>query len=117
MPRFKHLLFVCTNQRDPHDPKGCCATKGSQELLSRLKELVVKHQLKGKVRVTASGCLDYCAKGCTVAAFSESIGETWYTHLKPEDAEKLFEAHVLKGQRLEEYLETKEGKTDGQFKK
>ena len=27
MPPFKHHIFVCENQRDPSDPRGCC-TRG-----------------------------------------------------------------------------------------
>ena len=107
MSRFRHLLFVCTNARDPNDPKGCCAAKGSKQLLDRLKALTAEHKLKGQVRVTSSGCLDCCAKGCAVVAFSEGSPkpETWYTRLTPGDADALFEHHVLRGERLESHVE------------
>ena len=107
MARFKHLLFVCNNERDADDPKGSCAHRGGDALAARLKELVAEHKLKGKVRVVRSGCLDYCAKGCVVTAFSGEgpVGETWYTHATPADADALFESHVLKGERLERLVE------------
>lgn len=110
MSRFKHLFFVCTNDRDPSDARGSCHGRGAEALLARLKELVKEHKLKGKVRVVGSGCLDYCAKGCVAAAFSEGAGgaggETWYTHLTPDDAERLFEQHILNNQPLTDRIES-----------
>jgi (2Fe-2S) ferredoxin len=100
MARFKHILFVCQNERELDNPKGSCKQKGSDKILSRMKELVTQHNLKGKVRVTSSGCLDLCAKGCAIAAFSEGQPETWYTRVKVEDADAIFESHVLRGERL-----------------
>lgn len=107
MARFKHVLFVCTNSRDKADARGDCANRGGAELLSRLKELTAVHKLKGQVRVTRSGCLDYCAKGCALAVFSEGLParETWYTHVTPGDADALFESHVLRGEQLTRLVE------------
>lgn len=123
MARFQHLLLVCQNQRDPDNPKGSCQSRGAAALLDRLKALIAEHRLKGRVRVTASGCLDYCARGCTVAAFSAARpgSETWYTRVRPEDADALFETHVLRGERLERLVETtalrREEQSDGQLQK
>ena len=108
MSRFEHLVFVCTNERDPSDSRGCCKQRGSRDILDRLKELTHQHKLKGKVRVTHSGCLDYCAKGCTIAVFSAGAPspETWYTRVTPNDTDELFETHILKGQCLKRLQET-----------
>jgi (2Fe-2S) ferredoxin len=105
--RFKHIVFVCTNERDASDARGSCAARGGEQLVDRLKELVSEHKLKGKVRVTRSGCLDYCVKGCTLGVFSENPAhrETWYTHVTPADADALFDSHILKDQRLERLVE------------
>lgn len=107
MARFDHIVFVCTKERDKDDAKGSCYHRGSPELLERMKKLTKEHKLKGRVRVTSAGCLDYCAKGCAVAIFSagKPAPETWYTRLTPDDAEELFETHVLEGKRLEERVE------------
>ena len=103
MARFQHLVFVCTNARGEDDPRGCCQSRGGQELLDRLKELTRQHHLAGKVRVTRSGCLDYCAKGCALVIFSAAPApqETWYTRAGPSDADALFESHILRGEPLE----------------
>jgi (2Fe-2S) ferredoxin len=107
MSRYRHIAFVCTNERDPSDERGSCKARGSEELLERMKALVKERGLKGKVRVTASGCLDYCARGCTVAVFSQkpSPTETWYTRVTSADADQLFETHIVKGERLERLVE------------
>ena len=107
MSRFDHLLFVCQKQRPPGNTRGDCSEKGSAELLDRLKAMTKEHGLKGKVRVTASGCLDFCAKGCTVVAMSNNADspETWYTGVSPADAEALFESHVLNNQPLERLIQ------------
>ncbi|RYF03193.1 MAG: hypothetical protein EOO40_12485 [Deltaproteobacteria bacterium] len=61
---------------------------------------MAEHQLKGRVRVTRSGCLDFCAKGCALAIFSARVPqpETWYTHLGPTDADALFDSHIVRGE-------------------
>ena len=113
MPRFEHRLFVCTHRRDGTDSRGSCAERGSQELLVKLQKLRDEHKLKGKVRITASGCLDYCVKGCSAVAFSSGSSddtqqaETWYTHLTSDDANELFEKHILRG---EIWADKKEGR-------
>lgn len=101
-------MLVCQNERAPDNPKGCCASKGAARLLERLKELAHAHGLKGQVRVTGSGCLDLCSKGCAVVVFSADPpgAETWYGHLKPADADALFEAHILRGERLAGHVES-----------
>src|SRR5690242_8084409 len=107
MARFKHMVFVCTNERDASDPRGSCTARGSAALLDRMKELVSEKGLKGKVRVTRSGCLDYCARGCTVAIYSQNPAhrETWYTRVTAADADELFETHVVRDQRLKRLVE------------
>lgn len=107
MSRFRHMVFVCTNERDASDPRGDCKSRGGEALLERLKALVGEHKLKGKVRVTKSGCLDYCAKGCAVAVFSENPAhrETWYTRVTASDADALFASHILGDQPLARLVE------------
>jgi (2Fe-2S) ferredoxin len=118
MARFEHLLFVCTNSREaqspgsagsPGSPKPSCAARGGEALLARLKELTREHRLQGKVRVTRSGCLDYCSKGCALVAFSADApaAQTWYTHVTAADAEALFNSHVLQGKCYTERLDSR----------
>ncbi len=109
MSRFQHIIFVCQKERAPGSPKGCCTSKGSPALLDRLKELTHAHKLKGQVKVTEAGCLDYCKKGITAVVYTQTNAgtctETWYTHLEASDADALFETHVLNNATLEQKVE------------
>lgn len=87
-------VFVCCNSR-PKGERVSCGKPGGEKLRERLKDLVKKHKLKGKVRVSSSGCMDVCEKGPNVMIFPDNV---WYQKCSPDDAEAIFEA-VLK--RLE----------------
>ncbi|MEK7705441.1 MAG: (2Fe-2S) ferredoxin domain-containing protein [Myxococcota bacterium] len=102
MARYRHVAFVCTNERDPSDPRGSCKGRGSAALLDRLKELTHERGLKREVRVVGSGCLDYCARGCAVAVFSAEgpTPQTWYTRVTPGDADELFDHHLSRGEQV-----------------
>ena len=98
MPPLERHLFVCENQRDPANPKGCCAVKGASEIRSRLKKLVYDAKLRGRVRINKAGCLDQCAHGVAVVVYPEAV---WYGHVTPDDADELFREHVLNGRPVE----------------
>ena len=70
----RHLL-ICTNQRDPATGKPSCGMNGSVRLREQLKIAIKQSGLKGRVKATATGCLDYCpAEGCVVGFYPEN---TW----------------------------------------
>jgi predicted metal-binding protein len=67
----RHLL-VCTHQRDANGPKPSCGAHGGQALRDALKLRVKAAGLKGQVKVTATGCLDYCpAEGIAVGFYPD----------------------------------------------
>ena len=86
MPPYRLHIFTCTNRRPDGDPKGSCAEKGSEAVLSRFKELVAKLGLKGEVRANAAGCMDACAFGITVVVYPEGV---WYGRVKLEDVDEI----------------------------
>lgn len=98
MPPYRLHVFICTNRRPDGDPKGCCAEKGSEAVLSRFKELVVKHGLKGQVRANAAGCMDACAFGITVVVYPEGV---WYGRVKLEDVDEIVQSHLIEGRPVE----------------
>ena len=103
MSRYRHLLFVCRNQRAAASPKGCCSSKGAADLIDRLKGLMMQHNLRGQIRIVDSGCHDRCGAGISVFVYSPGSQqvETWYGGLRSSDADELFEQHVLGGRRLQ----------------
>ncbi len=96
--RFRHHVFVCENRRDPSDPRGCCAAKGSHDVLDAFKGELHRRGLKGKVRANSSGCLDNCADGPSVVVYPEGV---WYGHVRPEDVPEIVESHLVNGVPVE----------------
>ncbi len=72
-------VFVCTNDR--HGERKSCADGGSAALREQLKAAVNQRpHLKGRVRVSSSGCLGLCARGPNVMLYPQSI---WFSGVTP----------------------------------
>jgi len=98
MPKYRYHLFICTNQRAPDDPRGCCAVKGAGALRDLFKEEVAKRGLKGTVRANTAGCLNACAMGPSVVVYPDGV---WYTVKTAEDAIEIVERHLIHGEIVE----------------
>jgi (2Fe-2S) ferredoxin len=98
MPLLERHVFVCVNQRDPGNPKGCCGSKSGVEVRSKLKRLAHEAGLRGRVRINSAGCLDQCEHGVTVVVYPE---EVWYGGVTVADCDELFQEHVLGGRPVE----------------
>ncbi len=98
MPHFERHLFVCTNQREPGNPKGSCAEKGADALRDFFKRELAVRGKKGLVRANAAGCLDQCAKGPALVVYPEQV---WYTCPTVEDAQEILESHLIGGVPVE----------------
>lgn len=98
MPHLEKHVFICTNRREPGNPKGCCAEKGSEEIREVFKKELHERKLKGRIRANAAGCLDQCAKGPAVVVYPEQV---WYTVPTVEDAREIIEQHLVGGVPVE----------------
>ena len=94
MPKFQRHVFICTNERDPADPRGCCSARGSLAVVEAFKQRLHAAGLKRVVRANKSGCLDQCAQGVTVVVYPE---QTWYGHVTPADVDEIVQSHLLGG--------------------
>lgn len=97
-PRLEKHVFICTNQREPGNPKGCCADKGAQGVHESFKRLLHAKGLKARIRANAASCLDQCARGVTVVVYPEQI---WYGGVKPDDVPEIVEQHLVGGVPVE----------------
>ncbi len=86
----RRIVFVCTNQREKGE-RVCCADGGGHQLRDRLKTMVKERKLRGRIRVSQSGCLDRCEDGPNIMVFPENI---WYSHVTEDDLEYILNALV-----------------------
>ena len=73
MPHRERYLLICTNRRDADNPKGSCAQKGSEELVTKLKEALAKRGLAKRIRACSTSCLDLCESGATIVVEPDHI--------------------------------------------
>ena len=98
MAFFERHVFVCTNERPPENPRGCCKAKGSEEVLAALKDAVAVGGLKATVRAQRAGCLDYCRHGVTVVVYPDGV---WYGGVTPGDVDEIVSSHLAGGVPVE----------------
>jgi (2Fe-2S) ferredoxin len=93
---YKKHIFCCTNLRAPESERGCCAAKGSEELLNyfkvRCKELGLKD-----IRVNHSGCFNRCELGPVMVIYPEGV---WYNYQTKEDIERIINDHMLNNKEV-----------------
>lgn len=97
-PPFHKHVFVCLNERDPGDPRGDCMSKGSGDLLKKLKKALKARGLDEHIRANKAGCLDNCERGCSVVVYPEGV---WYGHVTEADVDEIVEKHLVGGQPVE----------------
>lgn len=86
---FRKLILVCVNERA--NGEASCGDKQSIHLFDRLKAYVNENGLKGKVRVSRTGCLGLCELGPNVAVFPDNL---WYTAVTDDDVERIICDHL-----------------------
>jgi (2Fe-2S) ferredoxin len=98
---YRRHVFVCLNERDPSDPRGCCKHRGSEQIFKTLKEGVARAGLNGEMRVNRAGCLDHCEYGPSVVVYPEAV---WYHVPTVEDAQEILDEHIIGGKVVERLL-------------
>jgi len=83
----KRIVFVCTNHREPGE-RVCCADRGGAELRDRLKAMVKERGLRGRIRVSQSGCLDRCEDGPNIMVFPDNV---WYAGVGLDDLDAILD--------------------------
>ena len=89
MPKPKHHIFVCQNERDPDNPRGSCMHRGSDKVLKAFKREIVDRGLRADIEFDGSTCVDTCALGPAVVVYPEG---TWYGGVTVEDVPAIVEA-------------------------
>jgi (2Fe-2S) ferredoxin len=87
---FRKHLFCCTNRRPDGHKKGCCATKGGEDLRNYMKKRTKELGMRD-VRINGAGCLDRCEEGPVVVIYPEGI---WYSPKTEADCDEILEKHM-----------------------
>ena len=105
MEKYKFHILICGGT-------GCKASE-SDQIGERLNAILKEKSLENDVQVLFTGCFGFCEKGPIVKILPDN---TFYTQVKPADAEEIIEEHIIKGRKIERLLyldpEKKEHITD-----
>ena len=82
--------FVCVNERDPSNQRGCCSSKNSLEVMTKLKRRVREMGIND-VRINKSGCLNRCEEGIACVIYPQGI---WYKCENFKDADDIVESLI-----------------------
>ena len=78
-----------------------CKASSSAKIVENLKAAIEANGIAGKVDVIVTGCFGFCEKGPIVKVMPDN---TFYTQVKPEDADEIVKEHVIGGRRVERLL-------------
>lgn len=92
-PPYNRHLFICTNRRPDGSPKGCCASKGSEELRLAFKKELDAQNVTG-CRANSAGCLDACERGMSMVVYPEGV---WYGPVTKDDVKEIVSSHIVGG--------------------
>ena len=86
---YKRQIYICINNRHGESPS--CGHSGSEEIVEELKKVSKELNLKGKLRVAKSGCMDLCAFGPNMMIWPEGI---WYMKVTKENIPEIVETYL-----------------------
>ncbi len=93
MSVYERHVFVCTRG------EWCAAVDGDGlGVHARLKAQVKAAGLGDRVRINHSGCFSQCGNGPMLVVYPDAV---WYAHVTPDDADEIFERHIVGGQTVE----------------
>lgn len=95
MSLYEKHVFVCTSD-------SACGRDGDavgvQKTLKRL--VAARSELKGRIRVNQSGCLNQCGHGPMVVVYPEAV---WYWEVTAEKAQRIVDEHIVAGVPVEPF--------------
>lgn len=85
--RYRHHIFVCTNERAEGD---CCAARGSLDILKAIKQELRDRGLDhdGGIMANKSGCFGLCSQGPNAVVYPSG---SWHTLKNTQDATELID--------------------------
>ncbi|MDR3012008.1 MAG: NADH-quinone oxidoreductase subunit NuoF [Chitinispirillales bacterium] len=94
--KYKNYILICAGT--------ACESSKADEIYRNLMKELDAHKLLNETQVLKTGCFGFCEKGPIVKVLPD---ESFYVHVKPEDAKELVEEHIIKGRRVNRLLYNK----------
>ena len=86
---YNRQIFICINNRQGVSPS--CGFSGSEEVVEELKKACKELNLKGKIRVAKSGCLDLCPFGPNMMIWPDGL---WYMKVTKENIPEIIATYL-----------------------
>jgi len=102
---YKHRINVCCSSG--------CIPFGAQKLLKAFEDAVRELGLEKVCKVSRTGCVGTCSVAPVVLV---DPGNHLYQNVRPEDAKKIVEEHVVKGRVVEEHVYKNEAYFSKQYR-
>ena len=78
-----------------------CKASDSARIAENMEACLERFGVSDKVDVITTGCFGFCEKGPIVKVIPDN---TFYTKVKPEDAEEIIKEHIIGGRRVKRLL-------------
>lgn len=102
MPKPKHHVLICTNQRPEGHPRGSCIHKNSMAVWQKFADVLNQKQMFDTVLVSGvRSCLGPCQLGPIVVVHPDNV---WYGNVTDKDVEEIFESHLVNGKPVERLI-------------
>ena len=95
MAKFQRHVFICTNEREAGNERGCYKARGAADVAEAFKQKLHEQGFKRIVRPNKAGCLDQCAFGPVVVVYPDNV---WYGRVTVADVDEIIERHIRRGE-------------------
>ena len=93
MADYKFHILVCGGTG--------CMSSNSRQITENLNDAIKAAGMTDDVKVLQTGCFGFCEQGPIVKILPDN---TFYTQVKPEDANEIIAEHIVKGRKVQRLL-------------
>ena len=94
LDRYQCTIYCCHSTG--------CKSSGSDDILDLMQKALEEHDLQGKVRIVATGCMGLCAQGPLIRVEIKGQKDVLYKRVEPLISRIIITEHVIPALKLEE---------------